>query len=131
MLGSPAPAYADEVTYITEYIYDLNGNVETRTTPDGDTIQYEYDSLNRLTRKIYPDLSEVTYVYDANGNRIEMTDSHGTTYYGYDRFNRVTGVQISGINPTYYEYDNANNLTKITYASEEEVNYEIADYIFY
>ena len=87
MPGSPTPVYADEVTYVTEYTYDLNGNVETRTTPNGNTIEYEYDSLNRLTRKIYPDSSEVTYVYDANGNRIEMTDSHGTTYNGYDRFN--------------------------------------------
>jgi len=56
MPGSPTIAHADEVTYITEYTYDLNGNVETRTTPDGDTIQYEYDSLDRLTRIVYPDL---------------------------------------------------------------------------
>ena len=121
--GSPSLAHADEVTYNREYTYDLNGNVETRTTPDGDIIQYEYDSLNRLTSKIYPDLSEVTYVYDANGNRIEMTDPHGTTYYGYDRFNRLTGVQISGLNPTYYEYDKVGNLSKIIYPTGEEIIY--------
>lgn len=79
MPGSPTIVHADEVTYTTGYTYDKNGNVETRTTPNGETIEYAYDSLNRLTQKTYPDLSEVTYVYDANGNRTEMTNSHGTT----------------------------------------------------
>ena len=119
----PVQAQVQEVTYVTEYAYDKNGNVKTRKTPDGDTILYEYDASKRPTKITYPDLSEVNYVYDAHGNRIEMNDPHGTTYYGYDRFNRLTGVQFPGINPLSYEYDKAGNLTKILYPTGEEIIY--------
>ncbi|CAB1057475.1 Fibronectin type III domain protein [Olavius sp. associated proteobacterium Delta 1] len=123
--GIPPTAQAQEteVTYVTEYAYDKNGNVKTRKTPDGDTIQYEYDASKRPSKITYPDLSEVNYVYDAHGNRIEMTDPHGTTHYAYDRFNRLTGVQFPGINPINYDYDKVGNLTKILYPTGEEIIY--------
>jgi YD repeat-containing protein len=37
--------------------------------------KYNYDSLNRLTRIVYPNNIYVTYSYDANGNRINTTSS--------------------------------------------------------
>src|ERR1017187_6499151 len=33
------------------------------------TINYNYDSLGRLTQVIYPDSSIIKYAYDASGNR--------------------------------------------------------------
>jgi YD repeat-containing protein len=37
------------------------------------TINYNYDSLGRLTQITYPDNSVIKYAYDASGNRISMT----------------------------------------------------------
>lgn len=36
-----------------------------------ESIQYEYDELNRVTKAIYPDGTTVTYRYDKNGNLLE------------------------------------------------------------
>ncbi|MDE7368037.1 MAG: RHS repeat protein [Lachnospiraceae bacterium] len=36
-----------------------------------ESIQYEYDELNRVTKAIYPDGTTVTYCYDKNGNLLE------------------------------------------------------------
>ena len=37
------------------------------------TINYNYDSLGRLTQVIYPDSNIIKYAYDATGNRIHKT----------------------------------------------------------
>lgn len=37
------------------------------------TINYNYDSLGRLTQVIYPDSSVIKYAYDATGNRLNKT----------------------------------------------------------
>src|SRR6266446_7096969 len=39
------------------------------TRVNGATTSYTYDSLNRLTKAIYPDATVITYTYDAAGNR--------------------------------------------------------------
>lgn len=127
-----AHATTGEITYVTDYTYDDNSNVKSRTAPNGNVIKSNYDGLYRLIEKCYlNDIAiacttanaDVIYDYDANGNRTSMTDSHGTTSYTYDRFNRLTSVAQPGIVPTYYEYDKANNLTKITYPTGEEIVY--------
>jgi YD repeat-containing protein len=41
-------------------------------------------------------LSRFTYGLDAAGNRIEQTTSVGTTYYGYDPLDRLTGACTGG-----------------------------------
>ncbi len=38
-----------------------------------DTIRYEYDAQNRLTRVSYPDGTVTDYVYDNMGNRLQET----------------------------------------------------------
>ena len=38
---------------------------------EAESIQYEYDELNRVTKAIYPDGTTVTYCYDKNGNLLE------------------------------------------------------------
>ena len=38
------------------------------------SINYSYDSLNRITEVFYPDSSIIIYTYDASGNRMHKTD---------------------------------------------------------
>ena len=69
------------------YTYDANGNILTDTY-DGNTVSYEYDSLNRMTRYNDPVFGRTyVYVYDDRGNITEMQDHSYTTgalsaYYG-------------------------------------------------
>lgn len=107
----------------TLYSYDSNGNLQRRIDANRAIVDYEYDSLNRLTRIAYPDNTSVSYTYDANGNRTAMTDAWGTTNYTYDDFNRLTEVDFPNVNPIKYKYDQADNLTQITYPDGTVINY--------
>lgn len=122
-------SHAADISYTTSYTYDANGNIETRTTPNGAVITYSHDEFNRLDRITYPAGKSVEYDYDGNGNRIEMREIDGTTTkttdYVYDRFNKLREVWYPGINPVLYQYDKAGHLTGITYPSGETVTYEI------
>jgi len=50
----------------------------SKTGRKGQTIQYVYDALNRLTAKQYPDATEVDYVYDLVGKIQQVNDPTGT-----------------------------------------------------
>lgn len=47
-------------------------------TTIGQTINYNYDNLGRLTQVIYPDSSIIKYAYDAAGNRVNRSVIHST-----------------------------------------------------
>ncbi|HEX3554612.1 MAG TPA: RHS repeat-associated core domain-containing protein [Thermoanaerobaculia bacterium] len=101
---------------VTLRSFDANGNLRRVIKPDGSIIDYQVDALGRVTQVSYPDQPAVTYAYDGNGNRISMTDPRGTTFYQYDRQNRLTGVFTPlGTNfiPVNYGYDNAGHLTSL------------------
>jgi YD repeat-containing protein len=70
--------------------YDPAGNVTATTDARGQRIEYVYDVMNRLVKKILPGGHEINYVYDAAGNLLEVTDRIGTTRYEYDAGNRLT-----------------------------------------
>ncbi len=107
----------------TQYQYDEVGNLKQITYPNGNTIQYSYDVLNRLTTKTYPDSTTVTFNYDANGNRIEMIDSLGTTSYQYDELNRMTSCTDSFNKTVGYGYDENGNRITTTYPDNKMVDY--------
>ena len=75
------------------YTLDANGNrtsVVEQTAGGTHTTAYGYDELNRLVGVAYPDGRNVTYEYDALGNRLAMTDTvNGATRYTYDADNRL------------------------------------------
>jgi len=82
---------------------------------NGNTIGYDYDLNNKLLRKTYPDGDNVSYVYDANGNRISMTDSLGTSRYSYDILNRLTAVDGPDVDDMIsYSYDAVGNRVSMT-----------------
>ena len=70
----------------------------------------------------------ITYAYNAAGNRTSMTDGLGSTAYTYDALNRLT--QVAGPNGTLtYAYDLNNNRTGVTYPGGNTVisAYDAAD----
>ena len=109
--------------YVHSYEYDSKGNVTRRITPNGDIIEYSYDAKGEPTNIYYPDGSQVIYTYDAAGNRIAMTDWHGTTQYGYDQLKRLCMIAYPGIGAIIYNYDQSGRLTSIIYPDQTTVAY--------
>ncbi len=113
----------DPLHRTTRYSYDAAGNILTLTTPAGATTSYGYDLGNELTSITYSDgqTPNVTYSYDADGRRFQMTDGSGTTTYGYDALGRLTGQVDGAGNFVGYGYDPAGRLTTLTYPTGQAV----------
>jgi choice-of-anchor A domain-containing protein/RHS repeat-associated protein len=81
----------------TTYTYDANFNVKTATrgrTVNGavilETVTYEYDARDRLTKTTYPDGTYTETVYDLAGNTDKERDRVGVwTDYEYDAYGRL------------------------------------------
>ncbi|MCK5655021.1 MAG: RHS repeat protein [Candidatus Aureabacteria bacterium] len=144
--GNVAVAYAyDEVDRLitiieqgktTRYDYDLIGNLTIRTDANNDITTYAYNEVNRLTKRTYPDTTEVGFTHDPVGNRLTMTSVSANIQWTYDKLNRITqllnldlnksisytydeiGNRTTMIDPdggiTNYIYDNLNRLTSLT-----------------
>jgi YD repeat-containing protein len=109
------------------YVYDKIGNVKWEktliSTENYHTIYYEYDSMNRRTKKTeYLQTRDTTagsssttsvsletvYTYDLNGNLLtEKNPNNITTTYTYDAMNRQTSV-------SYPNYNESNSSVTVT-----------------
>jgi RHS repeat-associated protein len=111
------------------YGYDANGNRTSLRKRDGSTLTYQYDALNRMTRKTVPDRADlaatherdVFYGYDLRGlqtfARFDSTGGQGVTNV-WDGFGRLTSatVNLDGQSRQLsYLYDKDGNRTRITH----------------
>jgi YD repeat-containing protein len=64
----------------------------SKTDRKGQTLQYVYDALNRLTSKNYPDSTGVEYVYDLVGKLQHVSDPTGSYGFAYDNMGRLLGT---------------------------------------
>ncbi|MEP0390745.1 MAG: RHS repeat-associated core domain-containing protein [Erythrobacter sp.] len=112
------------------YTYDDNGNRLSLRKRDGSVINYQYDALNRMTRKDLPvraDLPsyhqrDVYYSYDLRGLQTRagfynQTHSYAVRY-EYDGFGRLLNEeqQTYGVlNSVDSRYDKNGNRTHLTY----------------
>ena len=122
--------HLEQITSVTDPLnretiktYDAAGNLQTVVDPEGRTTTYSYDPANRLTGVTYSDgtTPPVTYKYDADGDRTNMTDGTGTTTHTYDQLDRLTAVTNGAGSTVSYAYDLANNETAITYPNGQTV----------
>jgi YD repeat-containing protein len=126
------------------YFYDKNGNLIYRRDNKKQWVKYEYDALNRLTKKYYlgdnsPQLV-VTNTYHAGkgqnlkGQLAKVDDLSGSMEYSYDARGRVIRKtrQLKGLNKdfiTEYQYDSMDRITQVTYPDTKRtvVTYEYDD----
>jgi YD repeat-containing protein len=108
---------------IWSYAYDPDGNLVSQVDANGNaspepgdgTTTYSYDRAGRLVGIDYSDSTpDVSFSYDAVGNRVQMTDGQGTQTYAYDSVSRLTGVS-RGQDTFSYLYDLAGNITRRGY----------------
>ncbi|HXQ38087.1 MAG TPA: RHS repeat-associated core domain-containing protein, partial [Anaerolineales bacterium] len=115
------------------------------TNPLGETTQYEYDSLDLVTRVVDAAQQATLFSYDGNGNILSITDARNSvTSYIYDEMDRVTTRRdpllhdvVSQYNAignvsqltdrknqvTQFTYDPLNRLTQVTYADSSTTTY--------
>jgi RHS repeat-associated protein len=121
--------------------YDANGNIVAYTDPNGNTYQYTYDALNRLTNIALPTnpATGYSFTYDFRNNVIDAIDPEGhDRHNAYDLDGRLTSVTVGYSTPsatvtnfsynadgtlqsatdalghsTHYSYDAAGNLTQV------------------
>jgi RHS repeat-associated protein len=113
----------DPLGQMASYGYDPAGNRTTLTDPSGRVTTFSYDQANELTGISYSDgkTPDVSYTYDADGQRSGMTDGTGTTSYSYDADGHLTGVTNGAGATVAYAYDPAGQLTSLTYPNGKTV----------
>lgn len=106
------------------YQYDAEGQQTGLRKPDGAVILYEYDPLGRLALTDYPDATpNVSFTYDAAGNRLSMADGTGVTTYSYDVLDRLTRITYPGGEQVGYDYDGVGNRVRVDYPLSGQVMY--------
>jgi YD repeat-containing protein len=101
---------------VTSYSYDPAGNQLTSEDPNGVTTTNTFTPLDQVATVSYSDSThDVSYTYDANGNRTAMTDASGTSSYSYDPFGELTSTENGASKTVSYSYDALGNTTSITY----------------
>jgi len=103
--------------------YDAAGRLKTLTDAAKRTTTYKYDPAGRLTERSYSDgvTPTVKLEYDANGDRIKMTDGTGTTKDTFDQLDRLTERKDGHGDVSAYEYNLADQQTKTTYPNGKTV----------
>src|SRR5262249_30417949 len=103
-------------------------NLTFQTDAKNQVIQMQYDNLNRLQSKIYPDGNKLTYQYDtgtyARGRLSQVTDQSGPQVFTYDKLGRLlskTRTTGSTVYKTQMTYDDLGRETSVIYPNNNTV----------
>jgi choice-of-anchor A domain-containing protein/RHS repeat-associated protein len=91
--------------------YNAAGELVGHVAFDGRTTSYAHDANGQLESVDYPADADVSFDYDAVGNRVRVTDGRGVSSAEFDRHDRPTRVLDADGGLVEYDYDAAGNLT--------------------
>jgi YD repeat-containing protein len=121
----------------TVYSYNTDDTLTSITDARGATVTYSLYNNRRLPLTItfgapspIPVPAQVTYSYDAAGNRTQMTDGSGGVEYVYDSLSRLreekrtfAGLSNNAPYSVGYDYTLSGQLKSVTYPSGAVINY--------
>jgi RHS repeat-associated protein len=113
----------DPLQKVTSFTYDVNGRPASRTDRNRTLLTYANTPTGKLESITYPDQTQTTYFYDNLDRLTQMSDSIGTSYFGYDADGRITSFTDADNFTFSYLYDAAGNLLQITYPGSSTVTY--------
>ena len=115
---------ADEISEadsrITRLEYDATGTVHRTLLPDGSSLTFTYDGLQRLTAIVDGNGDRMVYTLDAAGNRVreESKNSAGTVSQSisrvYDTLGRLQSIVDAQANHVDMAYDDGDNPIQVT-----------------
>jgi len=108
--------YNCQAGIVTNYFYDLVGDLTKVTNANQQSTSYAYDNLKRLTQKSFADGTTEAYAYDNIGNAVKKVDQNGlNTLLSYDTLNRPTTISYCGSQVTSqsYTYDSNGNIVSL------------------
>jgi RHS repeat-associated protein len=110
-------AITDPLGRTTSYTYDGVGNQLTLTDPAAEVTSSSYDAANELVGISYSDgkTPSVRLSYDADSQRISMSDGTGTSGWTYDSLHRVIATTTGVGGNVKYTYDLKSQLTGTNY----------------
>ncbi|TCL70684.1 RHS repeat-associated protein [Hydrogenispora ethanolica] len=112
-IGKPETIHISDETKIlvTSYTYYSNGNLKTKTEPNGLITEYFYD-INEafLSRKT------AYQVKDADGNAKNITSQYGYNQYGMKEWEMDSRGYV-----TWYLYDNLDRIVKVIFPDDNDV----------
>ncbi len=117
--GVPATSITNGAGQTTNYTYDELDRV-TKSSSTDVTVNYTHSTAGRLTTRA-DNTQKTTYAYDARGNLTSIATTPvaagappaSTVSYGYDKAGNMTSRSI-GSDTTRYAYDAANRLVTMT-----------------
>ncbi len=119
----------------TVYAYNSDDTVSSVTDARGASATYTYNNRHLATGISYSapagitPTSNVSFAYDAVGNRTSMTDGTGTQSYAYDQLSRMTSETrvINGVTGSFtigYSYSLSGELKSLTDPQGRTTNYD-------
>ena len=122
----------DGQTFTVAYSYDVEGRTIGITYPNGQTVNYQYNSLGQLQK--VPGFVDQTPIYDNGGLLTSITASNGiTANYSYDQNGRLTGLSYANQSAATLKsysltYDEANNIIK---KNSDSFQYDLLNQLLY
>lgn len=117
------------------YLYDNNGRLERQEVKAGFfgnyEIEFNYDSIGRVTRIVYPDSSEIEYQYEdgllvevlVNGEPIAVVNS-------YSKFRRPNITSFADGTTKKVDYDDLGRISSIEWSNDVNDWYRYLSYDF-
>jgi RHS repeat-associated protein len=98
------------------FVYDTANRLTRFTNASNQVIQYGYDAASNVTTLTYPDGKVVRYDYDAANRLTKVTDwLNNTTTYNYDHSDLIGSVNSNGT-LTAYQYDQVHSMVALVNA---------------
>ena len=113
----------------TSVAYNAEGYIESITDALTRTTRYEYDLAGRVKKQVLPDLREILYDYDANGNLTSLTPPGKQAHtFGYTVMNQEEDYVPPEIglanHQTHYTYNRDKDLELITLPDGQLIDYQ-------
>jgi len=123
----------DGSQYTVSYSYDAVGNLAGVTYPDGVSVSYSIDPVNRATgiKKSSTSIANITYTPSGKVNTISYGNGVQTTY-SYDSHDELTRIKVmrgsTALLDLNYTYDNVGNVQSI---NTESYSYDFLNRLTY